>query len=321
MTKEEKLKTLQELNSQIQQLQAQQSQPSTMDKVLATEKFIRETSPLTAIPDQMTKLIQKGADIGGEKVAEFMGGHGANPNVAAGVGTAIQMAPHIANAALTMGAGNEAFNNVKPTGPYTAALKEPEVALPGALNRAQMALGASKQAARVGEDAGEAARLRGMIDTPGGVRKLANEAIKLVDGGAKAAEDVSNTQLLAYREALGKMQAKGGTFANDYKQAFDKLSALLKEKAPDLAETMASTRLNYLAHEGPEFKIPFLEGSISPTVGALKGTYSAMRTAPVRRIAGAAVNMATRAAVPTVQPTTQALMNAYDKYFNRKKGK
>jgi hypothetical protein len=294
--------------------------------------------PTSAMVSPMAALgeaTQRGFDAAGEKIATTLsGGIGLErtalpppfnvlpkvdptgfktpPEVAAAIGTGVQMAPDIAMA--TMGGATNAAKGVKASGPFTAGLKDPSSVLPGSLSRAGDALGVAKTAARTGESAAEASRLRSLLlKGKQGVVKVAEEGKKAIEAG----KDADVTQLLAYREGLGKAQAMGGGFANDYKKAFDKATELLKAKAPDLVAAMEKYNVAALAKEGPEFTAPFLETAINPGVGAVKAGYKALQLAPVRNAMGAAANMAMR----TAPAGANELIRAYDKVFNKKKRK
>ncbi len=92
------------------------AQPSLLDKVKSAYGAYKESPLYKASPVGMlntaSDLVHKGADAAGQFVTEKMGGSGipgiSNPNVAAGVGTAIQMAPDIATAAVGGGAAQDA---------------------------------------------------------------------------------------------------------------------------------------------------------------------------------------------------------------------
>ncbi len=84
---------------------------SMMDKVKGAYNQYKESPVYKASPMGMLNtandLVHKGADAAGQFVTEKMGGSGipvvSNPNVAAGVGTAIQMAPDLGMAATGSG--------------------------------------------------------------------------------------------------------------------------------------------------------------------------------------------------------------------------
>ncbi len=92
------------------------AQPSLLDKVKNAYGAYKESPLYKASPVGMlntaSDLVHKGADAAGQFVTEKMGGSGipgiSDPNVAAGVGTAIQMAPDIATAAVGGGAAQDA---------------------------------------------------------------------------------------------------------------------------------------------------------------------------------------------------------------------
>jgi hypothetical protein len=206
---------------------------------------------------------------------------------------------------------NIGFGGVKPSGPFTAGLAAPETALPGALKSAGQELGAAKIAARAGEDVGEAARLRNLLTKPTGIATVAEEGLKAADKGFTAS---TPTQLMAYREALGQMQAKGGTFANDYKTAYDAATQALVQKAPELAGAIKKYAVNALASGGPSASIPWLTAAMNPAVGATKLGLSAALSGGAQNLAGAGLNVAGRNA----GPITSALLDAYTKMAQKR---
>lgn len=221
-------------------------------------------------------------------------------NMGQAAGTAMEMAGPALN------------EGVKATGPFTAGVKAPETAAPGALQAANTELGAAKLAAKAGDSVEETSRLRRLMSRPSGVSKVAEEAI---DALKNKPGDLSVTQLLAYRKAAGMMQSQGGEFANDYKLAVDKASSLLQDKAPEVTKALAKARLNNLAADGSEFRLPALTMAVDPAVGAVKTAINAAKTAGVRNLAGAAVGAAT----PALPALTDIMNQAYDKVFKRKK--
>lgn len=75
---------------------------SMMDKAQGLYSAYKESPLYKASPVGMlntaNEMIGKGFNVAGEKTAEYLGGKQVNPNIAAGVGTVIQMAPDIAMA-------------------------------------------------------------------------------------------------------------------------------------------------------------------------------------------------------------------------------
>lgn len=262
----------------------------------------------SAIPQAAANIVQnpQQATQAASRAIQTQGGAQMTPNeqTQARMGQAAGIAMEMAGPALNEG--------VKATGPFTAGVKAPETALPGALDAANSELGAAKLAAKAGDSADETARLRRLMSRPSGVSKVAEEAIGALQ---KNPADLSVTLLLAYRKAAGMMQSLGGEFANDYKLAVDKASALLADKAPEVVKALSKARLNNLAHDGTEFKLPALTMAVDPTVGALKAGINLSKTAAVRNVAGAAIGAAT----PAMPALTDIMNQAYDKVFNRKK--
>jgi hypothetical protein len=192
----------------------------------------------------------------------------------------------VAGNVLEMMAPTEKLSGIKATGPFTAGLKMPSTALPGSLEKAGAELGAAKVAARAGEDAGVAKQMRMMLQTPKGTLKLAEDGKAQLEGK----KDIPMTKLLAYKEALGKMQAEGGTFANDYAQASQLASQMIKEKAPELAAKLEQMATNFKAL-GDKKSFPWFTTAVNPKVGLAK-----LVTLPgIRNAAGAASNPVVKA--------------------------
>lgn len=205
-------------------------------------------------------------------------------------------AGQVAGTILEMASPSLPTKNVKAIGPFTAGLKDPSTILPGAFEKAGQELGNAKKLARMGENSQEAAKLRVMLQKPAGVLNLAEEAKAALEAG----KDIAVTKLLAYREALGKAQAEGGTFANDYAEATKLANELLKKKAPDLVIKLENMATNYAA-KGKGNAVPWFTLAMNPKVGALK-----VATLPfVRNIAGAATNV-----IGTTASKTLPLINS-----------
>ncbi len=172
---------------------------------------------------------------------------------------------------------------VKANGPFTAGIADPSTVAPGALKKAQQALGAAKTSARATDPS--AARFRRLLGNKSGFTKLAEEGKSLVDEGLGEAMDA--TELLAYKEALGKSQALGGTLSGDYAAAVAKINQIISAKFPEMAQAISKTATNYAAAGADSASIPWLTLAIDPRVGLTK-----MATLPaVRNAAGAAVGM------------------------------
>lgn len=176
------------------------------------------------------------------------------------------LAGQAAGTALEMMTPSLGTKNIKASNPFMAGVKEPSTALPGTFEKAGQELGAAKIAARSGENAADAARLRVMLQKPAGVTKLAEEGKALLESG----KDVPVTRLLAYREALGKVQAEGGSFANDYKVARDAADELLSKKAPELVSKLKKMAVNYAARGNPKASFPWFTFALNPEVGLAK---------------------------------------------------
>lgn len=201
--------------------------------------------------------------------------------------TAIEKKPaiagQIAGTALEMMAPSLGTKNIKADTPFKAGLKDPSSILPGAFEKVGKEYGSAKSIARMGENVADTTRLRVLLSKPAGVAKVAEEGKAMMESG----KEVSVTRLLAYREALGKMQAEGGTFANDYAVAKDKATELLKQKAPDLVAKMEKMAIQYAA-KGDGKTLPWFTLAVNPKVGAAK----AATWAPASNAIGAAANPA-----------------------------
>lgn len=154
---------------------------------------------------------------------------------------------------------------IKGKNPFTAGVKDPNTALLGNFEKVGEELAVLKRAARVGENAGEAKKLRMMLRKPNGVITLAEEAKEALEAG----KDIPVTRLLAYRQALGEAQSAGGTFADDFKQAADLGKELLKKKAPELSNKLSEMALNFNA-VGKKTAFPWFTTALDPRVGLAK---------------------------------------------------
>lgn len=185
----------------------------------------------------------------------------------------------------------------KPEGPFSAAFDSPSVVSKTVRGNILKELGAAKQAAKVGDDVAEASRLRRMLSIgQAGKVKLAEEAIENLQKG----RPMSTTQLLAYKEALGKVGTKGGTFADDYIKGAKEIGRMLHEQAPNVAKHQA------LAHK--VFLSMGEQGGKDSLIGAVKALGSPIQTliegaAGPMRLAGAA----SRGIVEGTLPTSQIL--------------
>lgn len=197
-----------------------------------------------------------------------------------------------AGTALEMTAPNLSTEGVSASGPFSAGIKRPSTALPGTFDEAQNALGAARSAARAADDADQASRFRVLLRLPAGQAKLAEEGKSAIEAG----KDLSVTQLEAYGEALGKMQERGGAFADDYAKARAMAREMLQWKAPDLVNKIEESAVNYAAKGDPR-AFPWLIGSLNPKVGIAK-----LATLPaVQNAIGAGTGMIAQGA-PQVAP-------------------
>lgn len=214
---------------------------------------------------------------------------------------------------------NAAASGVKAVGPVTAAMREPKLISGTVRQRIMAELGMAKEAARAGEDIAEASRLRRLLTIgQAGKVKLAEEAIEAVNSGKK----LSNTQLLAYEEALGKTQTKGGTFAHDYDKARKAIRELLKKQAPTLDKFKGMAR-NVFVSEGQGEKAVSLIDAVQNPVS------SAMNFPGAGRMLGAGIRGAAEAAQPLAQMALSGARKAnefnlgseLDKAYKKRRGK
>lgn len=188
----------------------------------------------------------------------------------------------VGGAAIEMMVPSLGTANIKAKGPFTAGLKDPSTVLPGNFEKVGEELGKAKQLARLGEKTNDASRFRVMLQKPSGVTKLAEEGKVALESG----KDIPVTNLLAYKEALGKAQAEGGTFANDYKIAKDLANELIKAKAPDLSVKLEKMATNFAAKGNPKASFPWFTTALDPKIGLVKAA-----TLPiVKNAAGAALS-------------------------------
>lgn len=192
---------------------------STMDKVKGAYQQYKDSPLYKASPTGMLNtandLVQKGADAAGQFVTEKMGGSGipgvSNPNVAAGVGTAIQMAPQIAQTVMGAGAAKTAAE-AGGLGTAGRVVSGPARADAGA------AIGAAQNAA--GLDSTVVPSLNRMT-----------RALDLPKGQATAKD---------YITALQKVVDKGELSPQDLLDHHKMLSDLLADEPTGLAKLMSS---------------------------------------------------------------------------------
>jgi hypothetical protein len=201
---------------------------------------------------------------------------------------------------------------IDPEGPLGAGAANPELAIPGQADKALDTLGAAKNAARAGEDLKEAARLRRLIQLPAGRTKLSEEAIDHISNGT----DLSPTQLLAYREALGKVSTKGGTFANDFAQARRILTDQLEQKVPGITRILSKARAALLAKGQGDTPLSLIGAVMaSPVARAFKFPGASTVVGALGRGAAEALQPAAQASIGEAD----ALSHAYSKAVSRRK--
>lgn len=181
-------------------------------------------------------------------------------------------------------------NGVRATavdGPLSAGVNSPSLVFKTVRKRIMNELGDAKAAAMTGESLTEGQRLMRMLRTPGGQGKLADEAIKAVENGSK----LSNTQLLAYEEALGKTQTKGGTFTEIYQGARTAIRSQLKDQAPTLFKYKALARKVFQSQGQGE--------ATTSLIKAIQNPVSSAATLPgAQRVIGAGIRAGSEALFP-----------------------
>lgn len=273
------------------------------------------------------QLVSKGFNKVGEMTAEKMATttnpftkRPFSPNTSAAVGTGIQMIPDVVkNLAAPISEGmnpSTAFEEMKPTGPFTAGLKSPRTALPGEFDAAQEALGKAKTVASgAGLDPVQSAQISRFENifasgSKAHIGKLAREGKAALESG----RELTSAEMVSYRAAFGKAQAMGGPYANEWAKRLSVIDSQLGQKYPQLLSAIRRSALNYLATGGEEFKLPSLTLAVDHGVGAAKTLINASKTGAVKNAAGAALGLAARR--PGMIATgTNVLM----KYINKDK--
>ncbi len=196
-------------------------------------------------------------------------------------------------------------------GPISAGMNQPSLVFKSVRERILDELGLAKKAAMSDESISEGQRLMKMLRTEGGRGKLADEAIKTVgeQGGLKGA---SNTQLMAYDEALGKVKAKGGTFSHVYDSAQQQVRDALKAQAPTVSKYKALARKVYQAQGVGDAATSLLQAIKNPA-----GTAATMPG--VQRLAGATLRGGAEALFPGFVGSADTLSNAIQNLANKRK--
>lgn len=197
------------------------------------------------------------------------------------------------------GAVLKGMRGMKVEGPITAGMENPSLVFKTVRERILNELGDAKAQAMTGESLSEGQRLMKMLRTPGGQGKLADEAIKAVEQQSK----LSNTQLLAYEEALGKTQTKGGTFTEVYQGARNAIRSQLKEQAPTLFKYKALARKVFQSQGQGE--------AATSLIKAIQNPISSAATMPgVQRGIGAGVRTAAEGLFPGFVGSADVLSNS-----------
>jgi hypothetical protein len=213
--------------------------------------------------------------------------------------------------------GPNLFRGGKAEGPFSAGLSKPETALPGSLDDAQKALGKAKQVAFGGgldpEQTKAVTQFRDIFASNSNslIGRTAREGMKAIEEG----KDLSPAQLVGYRAAFGRAQSAGGPFADEYAKGLQVIDKQLANKSPDLLKAIRNAALNYKASGGSEFTLPALTLAVDHGVGAVKTAVNLAKTGAIQNAAGAAVSVGSKGAAAG----SDALLRAYDKYFNKKR--
>lgn len=203
----------------------------------------------------------------------------------------------------------KAIRGVTAEGPVTSTIENPSLVLKSTRDKILNELGMAKGAARVGEDAQEASRLRRMLAIGQvGKVKLAEEAVDKVSNNVP----MSNTQLLAYEEALGKVQTKGGALSQDYAAARAAVRSQLKEQAPTLFAKKALARKVFLS-EGDD-KAPSLIAAVQHPITSTANFPGA------QRVLGAATRIGSEALFPGFVSSADMLSSALQNLANARRG-
>ncbi len=151
-----------------------------------------------------------------------------------------------------------------------------------------------------------------MSKDPETLAKYAIERLKNL--GDSPINAMSDAELLAYNQALGQVQSKGGVWADTYKNARDAIQSLMQGQNPALFSKMGQFAQAAVSREGPSFKAPYMIGALDPAIGAAKAGFSALASAAGQRTLGAGAGLMAR------NPgKISALLDAYEK-LSKKKG-
>lgn len=212
-----------------------------------------------------------------------------------------------AGTAAASGAILKGVRGVETEGPISAGIENPKVVFGATRKKILEELGLAKNSAMRGENLAEGQRLMRMLRSPAGQGKLADEAIKAVEDGTK----LSNTQLLAYEEALGKVQTKGGTFSHVYKSTRDVIKSQLKEQAPTLAAKKAAARKVFQSEGAGE--TPSLITAITHPIA------SATHLPGAQRVMGAATRIGAETLMPGFVASSDLLSSTLQNLANKRR--
>lgn len=210
--------------------------------------------------------------------------------------------------AAASGAALKALRGVTASGPISAGVENPALVSGGVRNRILNELGVAKGQAMSGENLVEGQRLMKMLRSPAGQGRLADEAIKAVEEGKK----LSNTQLLAYEEALGKVQTKGGTFSDVYQKGRNLIRAQLKEQAPTLFAKKAAARKVFQSMGKGEGNVSLVEAIRHPIS-------SAVHFPGAQRLLGAGTRIGSEAIFPAFVSSANLLSSSLEKLGKSRK--
>lgn len=191
---------------------------------------------------------------------------------------------------------------IKARGPFTAGLKDPSTALPGAFEKAGQALGKAKSEAGAGIDSPQVHKILRTLENPKAARQLLTEAREWVQRGMKF--NISNAKALAYKQVLGEAQAEGGTFADVYAQGVERLSGFLAKRSPKLAGELENMATNFAARGNPKASFPFFTTALDPKIGLAKAA-----TLPIVRNVAGAVTAKTLSAIPRALPVVDSTID------------
>lgn len=192
-------------------------------------------------------------------------------------------------------AGLKGVKALKGENAFTAALQNPELISSRAQQKAFKDLERTTSLLMRKDPVELQSKFIQMTSTPGGQQRLVSSTREALAKG----EVVPNTQLLAAREAAGKLQARGGSFAPVAKRVKKQVTQLLEEQAPGYGSKVKKVATVFDIEGKPDVPVSLIKAVFNKN----PLTSAAPLLAPVKRAAGALTRRALDIAAPFAPAT------------------